>query len=116
MTRKAVVQKEPLVAPGRAVRALTHQLDELQKLKNRNYQEAEAEEAEWEHSTQGLIETAFADPRPILDKFYIAGASGQHILGDVSLQQRQMNFELRVREYDALLRGLIGVLRLQLTE
>ena len=114
MTRKAAAQKEPVVASGRAVRALTHQLDELQKLKNRNYQEAEAEEIEWEHLTQGLIETAFVDPRPILDKFYIAGASGEHILGNVSLQQRQINFELRVREYDALLRGLIGVLRLQL--
>src|ERR1700736_2141146 len=99
MTRKAAGQKEPVVGPGRAVRALTHQLDELQKLKNRNYQEAEAEETEWEHLTQGLIETAFGDPAPSWTSFLSPEPQGEHILGNVSLQQRQINFELRVREY-----------------
>jgi hypothetical protein len=37
-------------------------------------------------------------------------------MGGVSPQQRQSNFELRVREFDALLRSLIDVLRLQLPE
>jgi hypothetical protein len=116
MPRKATaVQKLPIVAPGRALKALTEQLDVLQKLRGRQYDEAAADETEWEHLTQGIIETAFGDPRPILDKFYMVGAAGEHIVADVS-QQRQINFELRVREYDTLLRGLIGVLRLQFPE
>jgi hypothetical protein len=116
MPRKPAAQKEATVTPDRALRALTQQLDGLQKLKNRQYPEAEAEETEWEHLTQGIIETAFGDPRPSLDKFYMAGAAGGLNLGGISPQQRQINFELRVREYDALLRGLIGALRLQLPE
>jgi hypothetical protein len=116
MARKAVAQKPPTVTPDRALRALTQQLDELQKLKNRKYQEADAEETEWEHLTQSIIEAAFGDPSSSLDKFYMARAAGTHIMGGISPQQRQINFELRIREYDALLRGLTGVLRLQLPE
>jgi hypothetical protein len=114
MARKAVAQKPPTIAPDRALKALVQQLDGLQKLKNRQYPEAEAEETEWEHLTQGIIETAFGDPRPSLDKFYMAGHAGVHNAVGISPQQDQINFELRVKEYDALLRSLIGVLRLQL--
>jgi hypothetical protein len=114
--KTAVAQKPSTLTPGRALKALTQQLDLLQKLKNRGYQEADAEETEWTHLTQGIIEAAFGDPSSSLDKFYMAGAAGTHILGGISPQQRQTNFELRVGEYDALLRGLIGVLRLQLPE
>ena len=43
-TRKAVAQKEPTLAPHRALKALSQQLEVLQKLKNRGYQEDGAEE------------------------------------------------------------------------
>jgi hypothetical protein len=100
------------------LRALTEQLDTLQKLKNRQYAEAEEEETQWEHLTQGIIRAAFGDPSPDLENFYMARASGgiTMSLTGTRPQQRQANFELRVREYDALLRGLIEVLRLQLPE
>jgi hypothetical protein len=116
MPRKAVVQKSPTVTPDRAVKALTEQLDTLQKLKNRQYAEAQEEETQWERLTQGIIGAAFGDPSPDLENFYMAKATGGFVLGGISPQQRQTNFESRVKEYDALLRSLIGVLRLRLPE
>jgi len=116
MARKTAAQQPPTVTPDRAVKALTQQLDGLQKLKTRNYQEADSDETEWEHLTRAIIEAAFGNPSPSLSKFYMASAAGEHNVMGVSPQQRQINFELRVREYDALLLGLIGVLRLQLPE
>jgi hypothetical protein len=116
MARKAVAQKPPTVAPDRALRALTQQLDGLQKLKNRSYQEADAEETEWTHLTQSIIEAAFGDPSSSLERFYAANSAGGFVLGGTRPQERQINFESRVKEYDALLRSLIGVLRLQLPE
>jgi hypothetical protein len=116
MARKAVVQKPPTLPPERALKALTQQLDGLQKLKGRHYPDADAEETEWIQFTQGIIEAAFGDPSSSLSKFYMAGHAGAHFIGGMSPQQHQTNFELRGREFDALLRGLIGVLQLQLPE
>jgi hypothetical protein len=116
MARMTVSQKPPTVAPDRALRALTQQLDSLQKLKNRNYQEVEAEETEWTHLTQSIIEAACGDPSSGLDRFHMAAHAGVHIMGRTSPQEHQNNFESRVREYDALLRSMISVFRLQLPE
>lgn len=104
------------MAPERAVRALTQQLDRLQNLKNRKYEEADAEETEWAHLTQNIIETAFGDPSSSLDKFHTASHAGIHLMGGMSPQQYQTNFESRVKEWEALLRALISALRLQLPE
>jgi len=117
MPRKTTaVQKPPAIPPERALKALTEQLDELQKLRGRQYDEAEADETEWKHLTQGIIETAFGDPSPSLSRFYTARVAGEHNVRGISPQQRQINFELRVREFEALLRSLIEMLRLQLPE
>jgi len=43
-------------------------------------------------------------------------ASGGIQLGGINQQRLQANFESRVKKYDAVLRSLIGVLRLQLPE
>jgi hypothetical protein len=104
------------MAPDRALRALTQQLDRLQNLKNRKYEEADAEETEWAHLTQNIIETAFGDPSSSLDKFHMASHAGTHLMGGMSPQQYQTNFESRVKEWEALLRALISALRLQLPE
>ena len=69
MARKAATQKPPTVTADRAVKALTQQLDTLQKIKVRRYDEADAEQAEWEQLTQSLIEAAFGDPSASLDRF-----------------------------------------------
>ncbi len=116
MARKAVIQKPPTLAPDRGLRALTQQLERLQNLKNRNYKEADAEETEWAHLTQNIIEAAFGDPSSSLDKFYSASHAGTHLIGGMRPDEYQTNFESRVKEWDALLRALISTLRLQLPE
>jgi hypothetical protein len=115
-TRKAPMRKEPTLAADRALRAITQQLDSLQKLKDRRFDEAEAEETEWEHFTQSVIETAFGDPSSELTKFFRARNAGQHNLRGVSPGQRQINFQMRIKEQEALLRSLVSTLRLQLPE
>lgn len=118
MPRKPATQKEPTIPPDRALKALTQQLDGLKKLKDRQYAEAAADESGWTHFTESVIEGAFGDPTSSLDNFYRARSAGEHSMRITGTrpQQLQANFELQVREYDALLRGLIGVLRLQLPE
>ncbi len=108
-------QKPPTLPPDRALKALTQQLDGLQKLKDRQCAQAGADESKWTHFTESVIEAAFGDPSSSLDNFYRARSAGEHTMSMVGTrpQQLQANFELRIREYDALLRALIGVLRLQ---
>ncbi len=115
-SRRAAVQKEPTLSPDRSLRAITQQIETLQKLKNRKYDEADAEETEWAHFTQGIIEAAFGDPSSALSKFHMARAAGQHNMMGISPHQREINFESRIKEQEALLRSLIGTLRLQLPE
>jgi hypothetical protein len=98
------------------MRAISEQIETLQKLKNRGCDAAKAEEAEWEHLTRGIIEAAFGDPSSALGKFHMATAAGRHSLMGISPRQRQANFESRIKAQEALLRGLIGTLRLQLPE
>lgn len=114
--RKPPVQKEPTLPPERTLRAITQQLENLHKLKNRSYQEADAEETEWEHLTRSIIEAGFGDPSSSLSKFHMATTAGQHNMMGVSPRQRQINFESRVRAQEALLRSLVSTLRLQLPE
>jgi len=114
--KKAVAQQEPTVLPERALGALTQQLEGIEKLKNRAYGEAAAEETEWKHLTQSIIEAAFGNPSSSLNRFHMARAAGQHNIMGTSPQQRQINFESRLKEQEALLRSLRGMLRLQLPE
>ena len=115
-TSKTPDQKEPALYPGRAIRALQEQLDGLQKLKDRKYQEAELEETEWEHVTQGIVEAAFGDPSSALSKFHVAKKCSPSLLKGTSPQQSQRNLIARMNQQEALLRGLIRTLRLQLPE
>ena len=114
--RKAVTQKEPTLAPHRALKTLNQQLEALQKLKNRSYQEAKAEETEWKHFTQNIIELAFGNPSTNLNKFHLARSAGIYNIRGISPRQQQVNFELRIKEYEALLRSLVKTLELQLPE
>ncbi len=115
-SRKGATHIDPTLPPDRALRALAQQLDRLQKLKDRSCEEADAEETEWEHLTQSIIEGAFGNPSSSLNHFFGARFAGQHNLMGISPQQRQTNFELRIKEYEALLKASIETLRLQLPE
>ena len=113
---KLAAQKEPTIPRDRALRALTQQLEGLEKLKNRSYDEADAEETKWEKITESIIEAAFGDGSSSLGNFHMARHAGEHNVMGISPQQRQINFESRVKEQEAVLGGLISVLRLQLPE
>ena len=116
MARKATPQSEPTIPPERALKALIQQLEVLQHLKGRNHQEAEAQETEWRHLTQHIIEGTFGDQSSALRSFHMARAAGQHNIMGISGRQQQINFDLRLKAHEALLRGLISTLRLQLPE
>ena len=62
--------------PERALKALCEQLDTLQKLKNRHYQEAEGEETNWRYLTESIIENAFGNLSTELRKFNSVCAGG----------------------------------------
>jgi hypothetical protein len=114
--KKAAEHNKPTLAHDRALNALQKQLVELAKLKQRNYQDAELDETQWEHLTQSIVEAAFGKESSNLSKFYGAKWAGVHNVMGISPQQRQINFESRIREYDVLLRSLINELRLYLPE
>jgi hypothetical protein len=116
-TRKATIQKEPTLAPDRALRGLTQQLQSLQSLKGRQYGEAASDETEWMHLTLNIIEGAFGNPSSERNRFSMAKAAGEHSFTvDLGPRQRQINFELRLQQQEALLKALISALRLQLPE
>jgi hypothetical protein len=102
--------------PDRALRAFTRQLEALHRLKDRGYEEAHADETEWAHLTQNIIEAAFGNPSSNLLKFHRANNGGRHNAWGIDDLQRQINFELRIKEQEALLQALISTLQLQLPE
>lgn len=114
--KTATVRKEPTLTPERAVKALAAQLEDLQKLKGRRYDDADEDETRWEHQTRSLLEGTYGDPSSELSRFHMAKAAGQHNIMGIPPAQRQRNFELRIKEHEALLGSLVNLLRLQLPE
>ena len=115
-SRKATPQKEPTIPLDRALGALKDQLEALQKLKGRRYDEAQSDKREWQHTTEGIIEAGFGNPSTALDKFHMANTAGIHNIMGIGPHQRQVNFETQINEHEVLLRSLIRTLQLQLPE
>lgn len=116
MARQTQTRKEPNIPPERALKALSQQLEGLQKLKGRDFREAEAEKREWQHLTENIIESTFGNPSTQLSSFHHAKIAGIHLLGGVGDYQEQQNYISQIQELESLLRALISVLRLQLPE
>jgi hypothetical protein len=116
MVQRKATQRQPTLDPGRPIRVLGQQLESLQKLKDRRHDEADSDETEWEHTTGNVIVAAFGDPSSQLSDFHMARAAGIHSIMGTSPMQQQINFQERIKKQEALLRGLIGALRLQLPE
>ena len=114
---KIIMALFPTLAPERALKALREQLDALQKLKNRNYQEAEKEETEWRYLTESIIENAFGNLSSELSKFNsVCAGAPINMRRRISPQQFQADFERRIQKFEALLHSLIKPLELQLPE
>lgn len=107
-----------MLPPERALRFLKQQLEELSKLKGCRYEEVRMQEEEWKHVTENIIEKAFGKPSTNLDKYYMARAANNRV--DInSIDSRdysQAHFDCRIEEFEALLRGLIRTLELELPE
>jgi hypothetical protein len=92
------------------LKALTEQVEVLQKLKGHQYDEADEDGTLWTYLTQSYIETFFGNPSPTLDRLYAAGSPGVISLGvGTRPQEYQSRFEARVTEHEALLQSLIAV-------
>jgi hypothetical protein len=102
------------VRPG--IEGIMQQLESLQKLKGRKYNEADAEKTQWEDQTESIIEAAFGNPSSELKRFYVARSAGSYNVMGISPAQQQHNFDQQVQELDSLLQALIATLRLQLPE
>ena len=111
--RKEPEAKPPDFPPERALPALKKQLIGLDKLKNRNYEEARQDENEWEYLTKSILIRTFGENSANLRNFYSARAAGVHSTMGSPLQS---NFEKRIQGYEAVLKSSIAELELLVPE
>ncbi len=76
--RTQPAQTPPDLPTEKAYAVLKKQLGELQTLKGRNYQEAEAAEDEWYNLTAKLVMRAFGDESPNHRNFRNGRSAGEH--------------------------------------
>lgn len=97
----------------RALPALERQLQELQKLKDRSYDDAGDDETAWQHFTESLLERTFGKGSTYLSKFTDVSWIGANLFGhERSPHELQSIFERRISHYQALLTSVIAELRL----
>lgn len=108
------------LSPEKAHAALSAQLDELQKLKGRNYQEAKPDEQQWEQFTGKLMIRAFGSDSANVSNFSSARSAGKHRIipygGSVDHGQNQRNYEARLQAYEATLKSSLSELAIDLPE
>jgi hypothetical protein len=102
--------------PDKTLRHLRQQLDELQKLKGRNYQEAEHEEEAWTQFTVNVFIHGFGEASQNLSNLHSARWAGEHNMMGISDFQAQRNFELRVQKFEVTLSSSIKELEAMLPE
>jgi hypothetical protein len=102
--------------PERTLRVLRLQLEELQKLKNRNHTEASNDETLWAQITQGALTHGFGQGSHNLSHFSSARSAGIHNIFGVSEHQQQLNFQQRVDGYDSTVRSSIAEIESGLPE
>lgn len=113
----------PDFPPQKAYLVLSTQLEKLQSLKGKNYQESEAAEEEWYHLTEKLVMRSFGSGSPNYRNFRFARSAGSSYIvpafgdyGGVDHRLYQSNFEARLQAYESALRSSIEELRLDLPE
>lgn len=117
--RKSQSVTEPVFPPDRAIALLTQQLEKLQLFKGRRHSEVEADEEEWQHLTETIIQKAFDSSSANPLKFENARLSGRHIpptYGRRPIDLSQPNFENRIKAFEPLLKVMIKELELSLPD
>jgi predicted nucleotide-binding protein len=113
MPRRPEPEPKPDLSYDRAMPALERQLQELQNLKGRSYDEADADETQWQHLTEGILEHTFGKGSTNLNKFTDVSWIGASLFGgERPHYELQSNFERRINQYDALLKSVIEELKL----
>ena len=82
----------PQITPERAVQVLTEQLQAIEKLRGREYKEAEEDEALWERITEASIEAAFGQSTEETRKFVYAKTAGSYSLAQNDAYATSGNF------------------------
>lgn len=116
MATRRMLEKKPTLPPERSLKALTQQLESLQTLKTRNYNEAAADETAWVHMTETVVEAAFGNPSSEFNRFKSSQYVGLFNVGGISAQQQQRNYNQRLQEAESVLQAAIGAVKLQLPE
>lgn len=111
----------PDLSPEKAHAALFKQVDVLQqKLKGRDCLEVEAEETEWTNFTEKLIIRAFGSGSANLHHFFVARNAGEHSVVPYGVEftheYYQNNFNARIQAFEAVLRGCLSELAMDLPE
>jgi len=109
---------QPTLSADKTYSAIKKELEALQNFKNKPYRDTEAEETQWQHLTQSIIQRGFGDPSSNLKKFYWARDAGEHALqrSGIDHGRKQRNFEARIREFEPLLKSILAELELPLPE
>lgn len=108
--------KEPDWPPEKTLHYLRQQLDELRKLKGRNYREAEDAEEQWTQFTMNVFIHGFGEASQNLGHFHSARWAGEHNVMGISEYQAQKNFDLRIQKFEATLSSSIKELQAMLPE
>jgi hypothetical protein len=110
----------PDFSPEKGHAVLSAQLQKVQDLKGRNYQEADAAEDEWFHFTEKLIIRSFGSASTNYRNFTRARSAGEHYIVPYGAgsphAQNQRNFEARLQAYQGALRSCIAELELDLPD
>lgn len=112
MPRRDSHEKKPDLPYDRALPAIEEQLARLQSLKGRSYDEAADDEKRWYQLTEAIIERAFGNPSTNLTNLHWARTAGEHYIGGMTPAQLQRNYDLRMREFESLLRSLVEEMQL----
>lgn len=113
MPRRPEPEPIPDLPYDRAIPALERQLQELQNLKRRSYDEADTDETQWQHLTESIFERTFGKKSTNLSKLTDVSWIGASLFGgERPGYELQSNFERRITQYEALLTSVIEELKL----
>lgn len=110
----------PDLSPEKAHPLLSKQLEALGTFKGRNYREAGSDEHQWFQFTEKLILRSFGSVSTNLKHFRNCVSEGRHQLVPYGAGephgQYQENFQARIRCYEAILKGCLSEIEVDLPE
>lgn len=109
-------QAQPTLPPEKALPLLKKQLEVLQGLKNKHYQEGAQEILEWRHFVQSIVERTFGNPSSNLTKFEEACGTGEFWASSMSDADFQEQYLAQIHGFEAFVRSSISELEILLPQ